>query len=169
MPGTRFTVSADPYTGAANAEYIIRSVNSSGHDEKWVAGGGGSEYTNRIVAFPSATVWREKFVTPRPVMAGIHSAVVIGDAGEEIHSEQYGRVKVSFFWDHRKTITAGNGNNTVWGDGGNDMITGSGDFTVTHNCGASLAPNAVQRMVHRRIPLIGFAQAGGSGFFDDGG
>ena len=24
-------------------------------------------------------------------------------------------------------------------------------------------------MVHRRIPLIGFAQAGGSGFFDDGG
>ena len=24
-------------------------------------------------------------------------------------------------------------------------------------------------MVHRRIPLIGFAQAGGSGYFDDGG
>ena len=50
-------------------------------------------------------------MTPRPVMAGIHSAVVIGDAGEEIHSEQYGRVKVSFFWDHRKTITADNG---IW-------------------------------------------------------
>ena len=63
---------------------------------------GASDYTNRIVAFPSATTWREKFVTPRPVMAGIYSAVVIGDSGEEIHSEQYGRVKVSFFWDHRK-------------------------------------------------------------------
>jgi type VI secretion system secreted protein VgrG len=111
MPGTRFTIAADPYTGAANVEYIIRSVSSSGHDESWVAGGNASEYTNRIVAFPSATVWREKFVTPRPVMAGIHSAVVIGGAGEEIHSEQYGRVKVSFFWDHRKTITADNG---IW-------------------------------------------------------
>jgi type VI secretion system secreted protein VgrG len=111
MPGTRFTIAADPYTGAANVEYVIRSVSSSGHDQGWVTGGGASDYTNRIVAFPSATTWREKFVTPRPVMAGIHSAVVIGDTGEEIHSEQYGRVKVSFFWDHRKDITADNG---IW-------------------------------------------------------
>jgi phage repressor protein C with HTH and peptisase S24 domain len=33
----------------------------------------------------------------------------------------------------------------------------------------ALSPGAVQRMVHRRIPLIGFAQAGGAGYFDDGG
>ena len=33
----------------------------------------------------------------------------------------------------------------------------------------TLSPGALQRMVHRRIPLIGFAQAGGEGFFDDGG
>jgi type VI secretion system secreted protein VgrG len=111
MPGSRFTIATDPYTGAQNIEYIVRSVSSSGHDESWVTGGSASEYANRIVAFPSATVWREKFVTPRPIMAGIHSAVVIGDSGEEIHSEQYGRVKVSFFWDHRKTITADNG---IW-------------------------------------------------------
>jgi type VI secretion system secreted protein VgrG len=111
MPGTRFIIAADPYTGAENVEYVIRSVSSSGHDENWVAGGGASDYTNRIVAFPSATTWREKFVTPRPVMAGIHSAVVIGDSGDEIHSEDYARIKVSFFWDHRKDITADNG---IW-------------------------------------------------------
>jgi type VI secretion system secreted protein VgrG len=111
MPGTRLTIATDPYTNAQNVEYVIRSVSSSGHDESWVAGGGASDYTNRIVAFPSATTWREKFVTPRPVMAGIHSAVVIGDAGEEIHSEEYARIKVSFFWDHRKDITADNG---IW-------------------------------------------------------
>ena len=111
MAGTRFVIATDPYTGAESVEYVIRSVSSSGHDHSPVAGGGASDYANRIVAFPSATTWREKFVTPRPVMAGIHSAVVIGDAGEEIHSETYGRVKVSFFWDHRKTITADNG---IW-------------------------------------------------------
>jgi type VI secretion system secreted protein VgrG len=111
MPGTRFTVATDPYTAAEGVEYIVRSVSSSGNDQNWVTGGSSSNYTNRIVAFPSATVWREKFVTPRPVMAGIHSALVIGDSGEEIHSEQYGRVKVSFFWDHRKDITADNG---IW-------------------------------------------------------
>jgi type VI secretion system secreted protein VgrG len=111
MPGTRFTIATDPYTGASGVEYVIRGVSSSGHDQSWVTGGGASDYANRIVAFPSATTWREKFVTPRPVMAGIHSAVVIGDSGEEIHSEQYARVKVRFFWDHRKDITADNG---IW-------------------------------------------------------
>jgi type VI secretion system secreted protein VgrG len=111
MPGGRFTIAADPYTGASNVDYIIRSVSSSGHDESWVTGGGASDYANRIVAFPAATTWREKFVTPRPVMAGIYSAVVIGDSGEEIHADQYLRVKVSFFWDHRKDITADNG---IW-------------------------------------------------------
>jgi type VI secretion system secreted protein VgrG len=111
MPGTRFTIKVDPYTGAEQVEYVIRGVSSSGHDESWVAGGGAAAYSNRIVAFPSATTWREKFVTPRPVMAGIHSAAVIGEAGEEIHSDQYARVKVRFFWDHRKDITADNG---IW-------------------------------------------------------
>jgi len=111
MPGTQFTIANDPYTGAAGVAYVIRSVSSSGHDQTWVAGGGATDYSNRIVAFPAATVWREKFVTPRPVMAGIHSAVVIGDSGDEIHSEEYARVKVSFFWDHRKDITADNG---IW-------------------------------------------------------
>jgi type VI secretion system secreted protein VgrG len=111
MPGTQFTIATDPYSGAQGVQYVIRSVSSSGHDEGWVAGGGASDYANRIVAFPSTVTWREKLVTPRPVMAGIHSAVVIGGSDEEIHSEEYARVKVSFFWDHRKDVTADNG---IW-------------------------------------------------------
>ncbi len=111
MPGSRFTIKQDPYTGAAGSEYIIRGVSSSGHDETRVTGAAGASYANRIVAFPANTPWRQQLVTPRPVMAGIHSAVVIGNAGEEIHSEQYGRVKVRFFWDRREDVTADNG---VW-------------------------------------------------------
>ena len=42
-------------------------------------------------------------------------------------------------------------------------------FTALITGTRALSPGAVQRMVHRRIPLIGFAQAGGDGFFDDGG
>jgi type VI secretion system secreted protein VgrG len=111
MPGSRFTIATDPYTEAKDAEYVVRGVSSSGQDETPVAGAGGVSYANRIVAFPAKAPWREKFATPRPVMAGIHSAVVIGKAGEEIHSEDYGRVKVRFFWDHREDVTADNG---VW-------------------------------------------------------
>src|SRR5258708_2028947 len=42
-------------------------------------------------------------------------------------------------------------------------------FTALVTGTRALSPGAVQRIVHRRIPLIGFAQAGGAGFFDDGG
>jgi phage repressor protein C with HTH and peptisase S24 domain len=42
-------------------------------------------------------------------------------------------------------------------------------FTALVSGTRALSPGALQRMVHRRIPLIGFAQAGGEGFFDDGG
>src|ERR1700733_8235036 len=42
-------------------------------------------------------------------------------------------------------------------------------FTALITGTRALSPGMVQRMVHRRIPLIGFAQAGGSGYFDDGG
>jgi len=38
-------------------------------------------------------------VTPRPLIHGIQSAVVTGPAGEEIHTDEYGRIKVQFHWD----------------------------------------------------------------------
>ena len=52
------------YGDAEGVQYVIRSVSSSGHDESWVAGGGASDYANRIVAFPSAITWREKARDP---------------------------------------------------------------------------------------------------------
>jgi type VI secretion system secreted protein VgrG len=105
-PGSRFTVTQDPFDASRNVDYIVRSISSSGHDHSWVAGGRSADYGNRIVAFKAATAWREKVVTPRPTMSGIHSAVVLGNAGEEIHADEYGRVKVRFFWDHRQDATA---------------------------------------------------------------
>ncbi|WP_372836424.1 type VI secretion system Vgr family protein [Puniceibacterium confluentis] len=38
-------------------------------------------------------------LTPRPVMKGPQTAIVVGPAGEEIYTDTYGRVKVQFFWD----------------------------------------------------------------------
>ena len=100
-PGSRFTVERDPFDDSAGVEYVVRGVSHAARTRAGSRGESGASYANRITAFPVATVWREKFVTPRPAMTGIHSAVVLGGDGEEIHADQYGRVKVRFFWDHR--------------------------------------------------------------------
>ncbi|MBW2523931.1 MAG: type VI secretion system tip protein VgrG, partial [Deltaproteobacteria bacterium] len=37
--------------------------------------------------------------TPKPRMSGVQSAVVVGPKGEEIYTDEYGRVRVQFHWD----------------------------------------------------------------------
>ena len=56
-------------------------------------------YRNRFTATPWAVLYRPPIHHPKPRILGSQSAVVTGPAGEEIHCDQYGRVKVQFFWD----------------------------------------------------------------------
>ena len=37
--------------------------------------------------------------TAKPVMRGVQSALVVGPKGQEIHTDQFGRVRVQFHWD----------------------------------------------------------------------
>ncbi len=37
--------------------------------------------------------------TPRPDVVGVQSATVVGPAGQEIHTDEFGRVRVQFPWD----------------------------------------------------------------------
>ena len=111
LPGGRFTIAADPYDGKQDVEYVVRSVSSSGQDNSWLGGDSDAGYTNRLTAFKASVSWREKIVTPRPAMSGLHTALVLGDSGDEIHADKYGRIKVRFFWDHRNDATA---DTTIW-------------------------------------------------------
>jgi type VI secretion system secreted protein VgrG len=61
-------------------------------------------YGNRIEAVPDGVPFVPPRTTPRPVIAGLHSAKVTGPAGEEIHCDEFGRVKVKFHWD-RSDVT----------------------------------------------------------------
>ena len=51
-------------------------------------------YRNQFVATPWDVPYRPPLEHPKPRILGSQSAVVTGPAGEEIHCDQYGRVKV---------------------------------------------------------------------------
>ena len=60
-----------------------------------------SQDAYRIVfdGIPKAVQFRAPKVTPWPSISGLHTAIVVGPAGEEIHTDKYGRIKVKFHWD----------------------------------------------------------------------
>ncbi|MEX3959681.1 type VI secretion system Vgr family protein [Trinickia sp. EG282A] len=87
-PGGRFTLSGHE-SDDANVAWVVSSVvHEASH----------SRYRNRFEAFPADTVWRPPRVTRRPVMP-MQTATVVGKEGEELWTDQYGRVKVHFHWD----------------------------------------------------------------------
>ncbi|MCB2263522.1 MAG: type VI secretion system tip protein VgrG [Candidatus Thiosymbion ectosymbiont of Robbea hypermnestra] len=52
-----------------------------------------------FTALEAQTPYRPPRNTPTPQVKGPQTAVVVGKAGEEIWTDQYGRVKVQFHWD----------------------------------------------------------------------
>ena len=56
-------------------------------------------YRNQFLATPWDVIYRSPLTHDKPRIAGNQSAVVTGPKGEEIHCDDYGRVKVQFFWD----------------------------------------------------------------------
>jgi type VI secretion system secreted protein VgrG len=56
-------------------------------------------YRNRFSATPWDVLHRPPLKHPKPKVLGSQTAVVTGPVGEEIHCDQYGRVKVQFHWD----------------------------------------------------------------------
>lgn len=56
-------------------------------------------YRNRFLAAPWDAHYRPPLDHPKPTGLGSQTAVVTGPEGEEIHCDQYGRIKVQFRWD----------------------------------------------------------------------
>ena len=85
-----------------NKEYLLVSVSHSYQGDDYGAGGGnsgGAQYSNNITVVDSKIAFRSSQITPKPIVQGPQTALVVGPSGEEIYTDNYSRVKVQFHWD----------------------------------------------------------------------
>ncbi len=60
---------------------------------------GADLYRNDFRCIPDDVPYRPRRSTPRPKIDSALSARVVGPAGEEIHTDSHGRIRVQFHWD----------------------------------------------------------------------
>ena len=78
---------------------VLHRVEKSGQDLEAGALDARCSYHNTFTCIPAEVPFRPPRVTPRPVVRGVQTAIVVGPASEEIHTDEHGRVKVQFHWD----------------------------------------------------------------------
>jgi type VI secretion system secreted protein VgrG len=89
-----------------NREYLITTVDYEIYSDDYTSTSGREEdagklhpYLCKFTAMQRAKPYRPPRATPKPVVRGPQTAVVVGPKGEEIHTDEHGRVRVQFHWD----------------------------------------------------------------------
>jgi type VI secretion system secreted protein VgrG len=99
-PGLKFKMKSHECANEAGKGYVITAIDHSAVEGSFVAGEAPGElYSNSFTCIPDAVVFRPARITPKPVVQGVQTAVVVGPKGEEIYTDKYGRIKVQFYWD----------------------------------------------------------------------
>ncbi|PUB17282.1 type VI secretion system Vgr family protein [Yoonia sediminilitoris] len=100
--GVLFTLTEFPRE-AENAEYAVLRTQYRMWDGQYTAQTQEIEEGFEVDLYLSPTTeeYRPPRVTPKPVMRGPQTAVVVGPSGEEIFTDEYARVKVQFHWDRQ--------------------------------------------------------------------
>ncbi|KVA16886.1 type IV secretion protein Rhs [Burkholderia ubonensis] len=97
--GRTFMLTGHPQQ-AANREYVVVSCTL---DIEEIGDRAGRAQTCRVDTqfelLPANEPFRLTRSVGKPVLSGPEKAVVVGPAGQEIWTDQYGRVKVQFEWD----------------------------------------------------------------------
>ncbi|WIX32094.1 type VI secretion system tip protein TssI/VgrG [Salinicola sp. JS01] len=86
---------------ARRAHGIDDPEASTGDDTTDVRRVGTGHFLVDLEAQRRSQPYRHPLTHPRPVIGGPQTATVVGPEGEEIHTDEWGRVKVQFHWDRQ--------------------------------------------------------------------
>ena len=98
--GSLFQLTDHPRTDQ-NKEYLIAyaQLSLSGHELGSANDDGEFTFSCDFDAIDSRLPFRIAPTTPKPVVEGPQTAMVVGKSGAEIWTDKYGRIKVQFHWD----------------------------------------------------------------------
>ncbi|MDQ3030834.1 MAG: type VI secretion system tip protein VgrG [Myxococcota bacterium] len=107
-PSRRFTLYGHPDLHL-DGEYLVTKVVHRARDPHvdTIAATDGehasrhAEYSNTFECIRARDEYVPPRVTPKPRVPGFQSAVVVGPGSEEIHTDEWGRVRVQFHWDRQ--------------------------------------------------------------------
>lgn len=99
--GEKFTLSGHP---SASGGYLIKSISLAANSS---IDGDIPDFNCALSVFKDSLVWRPACSTPKPEIAGILTAAVVGPKSEEIHTDEHGRIKIQFPWDSENRFDDG--------------------------------------------------------------
>ncbi|MBN3967028.1 type VI secretion system tip protein VgrG [Pseudomonas gregormendelii] len=100
QPGYYFELTQhyDHDTGPVeDRQFLILSVKHFGRNN--YTGGGEAFYQNQFICIRRKIPFKPPMSTPRALISGPQTAIIVGPPGEEIYTDEMGRVKVQFHWD----------------------------------------------------------------------
>ncbi|MCF5653255.1 type VI secretion system tip protein VgrG [Pseudomonas syringae pv. syringae] len=80
-------------------QFLLVLIDSEGHNN--YLNGQQASYRNTFSCVRKKIVFRPQLTTNRSVISGPHTAIVVGPPGEEIFTDELGRVKIQFHWDRK--------------------------------------------------------------------
>jgi type VI secretion system secreted protein VgrG len=98
--GSIFTLTEHP-NDTQNEEWAVTTMELSIAAAAVESGHGNSEFVFRgsYTLIHTSLPYRLRRTTLKPTVPGLHTAVVVGPKGHEIHTDPFGRVRVKFRWD----------------------------------------------------------------------
>ncbi|MDI3290303.1 type VI secretion system tip protein TssI/VgrG [Polyangium sp. 15x6] len=93
-PGQIFSIENHPHAElGAEQKLLVAEFSAQGTpDEEW-------SMSARALFVDPKVPYRPPIKTPKPTVFGVQSATVVGPKGQEIHTDEFGRVRVQFPWD----------------------------------------------------------------------
>ena len=98
--GCLFNLTAPPRDDQ-EGEYLITAARYRIHSDQFGSGGADEAplFAMAFDAINSEESFRLASITPKPIVHGPQTAIVVGESGQEICTNEYGAIKVQFHWD----------------------------------------------------------------------